>query len=241
MSRTAAFLLLSGSVLTAPLAAQDLAIPEVAMPSLPVRAASVDAFVPPGWTVEARLDGAVDTDARPDVVLLLRDGDPANVVHNDGLGVDTLDTNPRLLVVLAAEADGGYRRLAQSDQAIRRNTRPEISDPLEEGGLSLERRVLSITTGFFSSAGSWSMGHTTHKFRWQDGCMRLIGYDDSSVQRNTGETTDISVNLLTRRMTRTLGNIEDERTTVRRGTFAHTETLCLDDAVDGGFEALQDL
>jgi hypothetical protein len=214
-----------------------LEVPEVATPPLPQRAATVDAFVPEGWAIETRLDGPVDADSRPDVILLLRDRDPHNVVHNDGLGVDELDTNPRLLVVLAAEA-AGYRRLAQSDQVIRRNQLPEISDPLEEGGLSLEHRALSVTSGFFSSAGSWTMGHTTHKFRWQDGCMRLIGVDESDIQRNTGQTTDVSTNLLTGRVIRMDGSIEDARSTVRRDVFKQRRPICVDDAIDGEFEGV---
>jgi hypothetical protein len=214
---------------------QELEVPDVAVPRLPERAAAVHAFVPKGWAIESRLDGPVDDDARPDVILLLRDRDPRNVVHNDGLGVDELDTNPRLVVVLGAEA-GGYRRLAASDQVIRRNTNPVLSDPLEEGGLSLEHRVLAITSGFFSSAGSWTMGHATHKFRWQDGCMRLIGVDESDVQRNTGATTDLSANLLTGRVIRTEGSIEDDRTTVHRETFSRRKPICFEDAVDGYFE-----
>ncbi|WP_133477443.1 hypothetical protein [Cognatilysobacter segetis] len=209
-------------------------MPDVVAPRLPSRAASVEAFVPRGWAIETRLDGPVDNDARPDVVLLLRDRDPKNIVRNAGLGVDRLDTNPRLLVVLAAEA-GGYRRLAQSDQVIRRNTNPVLSDPLEEGGLSLERRVLSVTSGFFSSAGSWSMGSTTHKFRWQDGCMRLIGIDERDIQRNTGATTDVSVNLLTGKVIRKSGSIENDRTNVHRGTFKRRARLCFEDARDGDF------
>lgn len=238
MSTRISLPLLGGLLAAGRLVASEPVIPDVAVPALPLRAGTVEAFVPAGWAIESRLDGAVDTDALADVVLLLRNRDPANIVRNDGLGVDTLDTNPRLLVVLAAEAGGGFRRLALSDQVVRRNTRPEWSDPLEEGGLALERRVLSVTTGFFSSAGSWSMGHTTHRFRWQDGCMRLIGYDDSSLRRNTGETTDVSVNLLTRRTTRTVGSIEHDRTATTRGVLERRAPICLEDAADGRFEDL---
>ena len=221
-------------LLTGTARAQEFEVPDVALPRLPERASAVDAFVPHGWAIESRLDGAVDADARPDVILLLRDRDPRNIVHNDGLGVDELDTNPRLIVVLAAEA-GGYRRLAQSEQVIRRNTNPVLSDPLEEGGLSLEHRVLSITSGFFSSAGSWTMGSTTHRFRWQDGCMRLIGVDEHNVQRNTGAITKLSANLLTGRVIRTEGSIEDDRTTVRRDVLERRTPICFEDASDGYF------
>lgn len=218
-------------------AAARLEIPDVVPPAIPLRAPSAAGFVPRGWTVESRIDGAVNEDGRPDIVLLLRDADPRNIVDNDGLGVDRLDTNPRVLLVLLAQPTGGFRRVGLSDALIRRTDNPVLSDPLDEGGIELARRVLSIRLGFFSSAGSWSMGSATYRFRWQDGCMRFIGYDDNNVQRNSGETTQVSINLLTRQATRTTGNIEDERTRTHRWRVAAAQK-CLDDVTDGDITVL---
>lgn len=215
--------------------AQELDIPDVPTPRLPQRAAAVDAFVPKGWTVEARHDGPVDGDATPDVVLLLHDADPRNVLHNDGLGQPELDTNPRLLVVLLADPAGGWRRVAQSDRLIRRNDTPTLEDAFEEGGIALDHRVLAVSVGFFANAGSWATGRSTYKFRWQDGCMRLIGFDAYEMQRNSGQTTDTRVNLLTKRATRAVGSIEDDRTHVRRYTLKARAPLCLE-AVDDEFD-----
>lgn len=235
MSRTVARIL-PGLLLAAGSfpAAAELAIPEVATPAIPARAATPEGFVPRGWRIESRVDGAVDGDARPDAVLLLRDADPRNVVQNDDLGVQELDTNPRVLLVLAADADG-WRRIAMSDRLIRRNDMPTLSDPFEEGELSLDRRVLAVTVGFFANAGSWTASHTTYRFRWQDGCMRLIGFDDNAMHRGSGETTDTSVNLLTRKATRTVGNIQFDGTVVHRHALRPQAPVCLE-AVDAEFD-----
>lgn len=190
--------------------------------------------MPRGWRIEVRVDGAVDDDARPDAVLVLRDADPANIVTNDGVGVPTLDTNPRLLVVLRAEP-GGWRRIAMTDRLIRRNDTPTLSDPFENGELSLDRRVLAVTVGFFANAGSWTTSQTTYRFRWQGGCMRLIGYDESALNRGSGETTDTSVNLLTRAAVRRTGRMESDDTVDRRYTLTPRAPVCLE-TVDEGFD-----
>jgi hypothetical protein len=57
--------------------------------------------------------------------------------------------------------------------------------------------------------------HTAFTFRWQDGALRLIGYDYSDVGRNTGETVDVSINFLTHRARIATGNIERDDEDVR--------------------------
>ncbi len=229
--RTQLFLLL---VLASGVArAGALHIPDVAIPGLPEQGASVGDFIPAGWRIESRLDGAIDADARADVVLLLRSDDPRNVVDNDGLGAPRLDTNPRVLAVLRADAVSGYRLLVQDARLIPRHENPVMSDPLEEGGLSLARRVLKVTLGAFASAGSWSMGSTTYAFRLQDGCMRLIGYDDRSVHRGSGRIDETSVNLLTGRALRREGSIESAAVRETRTASSRRGVVCLQGVGDG--------
>jgi len=50
------------------------------------------------------------------------------------------------------------------------------------------------------SAGGWDMGYSVFTFRWQQGAMRLIGFDSSNTQRNSGATQTLSINYLTRRV-----------------------------------------
>lgn len=233
MARSPVPLLLAIAAAASSAPAQALMIPEVAIPRLPSQAARPEAFVPTGWRIESRLDGAVDADARADVVLLLRADDARNVVDNDGLGPPRLDTNPRLLAVLRHEGPAGYRLLVQDARLIPRHENPVTSDPLEEGGLSLARRVLKVTLGSFASAGSWSMGSTTYAFRLQDGCMRLIGYDSRSVHRASGEIDEASVNLLTGRAILREGSIESDASRERRATTSRRGVVCLQEVGDG--------
>lgn len=231
MSKTALLILpLALTVVAAP--AGELRIPDIDIPELAAAGADVDAFVPPGWAIESRLDGRIDSDARPDAVLLLRANDPRNVLENDGLGTRVLDTNPRMLVVLGAAA-GGYRLVAQDALLIPRNENPVMSDPLEDGGLSLRDRVLKVRLGSFTSAGSWSMGSTTFSFRHQDGCMRLIGHDALSLHRGSGEVTETSVNLLTGRAIVRVGSIESDATRERKAPTTRRGRVCLEDVGDG--------
>lgn len=187
-------------------------IPEVDYPQIVAQAATVEGFVPAGWRVEQRLDGDLDRDGRGDVVLLLRMDDPANVLVDEDRPDQPLDTNPRMLVAALSVADGSWRRVVQDHALIPRDRSPYQDDYLgETGGVTLAKNgILSVTLHNFSSWGSWEAGTATLTFRHQDGCMRLIGYDRYSLQRNTGEIRQSSVNLLTARGWISTSSISDD-------------------------------
>ena len=58
------------------------------------------------------------------------------------------------------------------------------------------------------------MGTTAFTFRWQDDAFALIGYDQNSVMRNSGQTESVSVNFSTGRVKRSEGSIEDDKDSV---------------------------
>src|SRR5690606_5843932 len=107
--------------------AQDLEPPPVAWPDVPAHATTADGFAPPGWRVERAVEGHLDEDGRSDLLLVLKMDDPANVLAHDGPGPSRFDTNPRMLVVALADADG-YRRLVADHALIPRPHSPAHDD-----------------------------------------------------------------------------------------------------------------
>jgi hypothetical protein len=83
------------------------------------------------------------------------------------------------------------------------------------------------------SAGGWGMGATTYTFRWQQGALRLIGYDYTNVQRNTGEMDTQSINYLTRRMKTSTGSISDDAQKTRWSTIPARPLLTIDQVGNG--------
>ncbi|MGH0031101.1 MAG: hypothetical protein ACQGVC_15000 [Myxococcota bacterium] len=173
-------------------------------PTLPDRAASAAELVPEGWVVEEEIAGDLNADGSDDVTLVLRMNDPKNVVENEDLGADRLDTNPRMLVVAFADPEAEGLALALADHTlIPRHTDPVMEDPF--GGVEVSRGSLRVLVGLWMSAGGWSTTNTKLTFRHQDGCFRLIGYDGTEMQRNTGRLSQVSVNYLTRKAQRKWG------------------------------------
>jgi len=221
--------------------AQELRIPPVDYPVLPARATTAEGFLPSGWRIEEQLSGDLNGDQRDDLVLVLRQQDPRNIVEHDGFGISPLDSNPRMLAIAFAGPAGGYTLAAQNHTLISRHEAPNLSDVFEDGpGVSIVRGTLRTTLYFFSNAGSWSTGSASFTFRWQAGAFALIGYDNSSMMRNSGHTESLSINYATRRVRYTEGSIDSDEDSVRWETLTSPRRWTLETVGDGSaFQPLE--
>lgn len=186
-----------------------LGVPTAVYPALPARFTDPAALAPQGWRIEHRLTGDLSGDGVADVVLVLKQNDPANVIRNEGFGPDTFDTNPRLLIVGLGRA-GGYDLVVRNHTFIPRPLEPVLEDALETAP-GIRNGTLSIPLHFFASAGGWTMWNSVARFRWQDGALRLIGHDYFEVARNTGQVLNRSVNFLNGRVSTVRSTIDVDK------------------------------
>jgi hypothetical protein len=201
---------------TSTAATAQIALPPVSFPRLPAQGASARDFVPAGWALEASAVGDLNGDGRRDFAVVLRQQDQRNLVRHDGFCENPLDTNPRILAVAFAEAAGGYRLALQDHDLIpRRDTPCQMDWFSADGGLEISRGALRVFLEHMMGMGGWDAGTTSYAFRWQDGAMRLIGYDYGNTQRNTGCLNTISINYLTRRIRTTRTWVSNDRDEVR--------------------------
>jgi hypothetical protein len=214
-------------------AAQDFVIPPVSYPPLPAAATTAQGFVPKGWPIEAQASGDLDGDSRADLALVLRSEDPANVIR-ETMCEERFDTNPRILALLLARPDGGYRVAVQNHTLISRRENPcEVDSFSDPGQIAIERGTLRIDLERMMSAGGWDSGNATFKWRWRDDSLRLIGFDYSNVKRNTGALTVISINYLTGRAKISTGNIGTDRDKVRWKALRNRRAPTIGEMGDG--------
>jgi hypothetical protein len=212
---------------------QQFEVPAATYPTVPRQASSAQGFVPSGWALESQVSGDLNRDGIADLVLVLHEQNPANVVTHDIMGESPLDTNPRILAVAFGGQAGGYVLELENHTLIPRREVPAHDDPLADGDLAIKRGTLRVTMGFFASAGSWSTSKTTYTFRHQNGRFELIGFDRDETRRNTGETSVTSINYSTGKAKLTSGHMESDEKKVRWKTLASRQPITLEEIGNG--------
>ncbi|MBN8502080.1 MAG: hypothetical protein J0M19_13130 [Sphingomonadales bacterium] len=167
--------------------------------------------VPAGWKVDDSATGDLNGDGVGDVALVLRKDDPKLVLRNEGMGSETLDTNPRRLVIFFRQGTA-FRQVASSSRLLPpagSKDSPCLADPLGEGGISIAQQVLTLSMDYWLSCGGWGTSTNTYKFKREGARFRLIGFDHREFMRNSGKGEEVSVNFLSNRKSQTPFAIDD--------------------------------
>jgi hypothetical protein len=163
---------------------------------------------PKGWHVILDVAGDLTGDKRPEIVIVAEEQDTSKIINNDRLGNQTLNTNPRRLIILTPTAQG-HRQIKSVEGFLPSEGDLEsscLADPLmENGGIEIKKGVLIVTLNYWLSCGSYGVTKDIFRFRQQGSRFRLIGKDTKSYSRSSGEGEEISINYLTGRKRETTG------------------------------------
>jgi len=153
------------------------------------------AFVPEHWQIIKADTGDLNKDKKDDIVFVMEyiKGYPnIDDHHNKAL--------PRVLVVLF-QAEEGYSKALQHNKFIMNAAQGgTMGDPFSQ--LFIRRGVLNIEF----MGGSRELWIYDYKFRFQDNDWYLIGHDDKTYDRLTGDYTETSQNYLTHKQKFTRGS-----------------------------------
>lgn len=180
----------------------------------PTKAKTVNDFIPKGWKEILITNGDLNKDKLEDTVIVIEKDDKKNIKKNDVLGPDYLNLNPRILLVLFKQKDGIYILASKNDKGFIQSENDEENPTLMDTltGISIKNNTLRINFDYFLSAGSYSASQTVFTFRFQNNRFELIGLDNNSFMRNSGEQEEFSINFSTNKMKITSGrNIFDEK------------------------------
>lgn len=168
------------------------------------------AFIPKGWTLLREAHGDLNKDSIADAALIVQQNDKANLKKREGMGADTLNLNPRMLLVLFRQPDSTYKLAAKNTAFIPKEhdeESPCLSDPLmETEGVTIKKGVLGLYFQYWLSCGSYWVTNDTYLFRYQKEKFELIGYESDGMSRSTGEMTTYSVNFSTRKCSTRTGD-----------------------------------
>lgn len=200
-------------------------LPTYVFPVIVDKATDFYGFVPKGWVPLEAMQGDLNGDGRPDLLILMQGDDNRYRYVNEGLGSSDVNANARILIVALANESGGYTRLVQNNVFVPPHDDPVMDEPFE--GMDIKKGVMRVNFRYWASAGSWSMATYTYAFRYQGGRMTLIGYDEYYRHRASGEERMISANLSTgkQKLTTVDGESGKEQVTWKRFEIKPLPTL----------------
>ena len=178
----------------------------------PEQGNKMEDFVPKHWSAIMKVDGDLNKDGLTDTALILEQENPENIIVTEYN--DTLNTNPRALLVLFKQENGTYKLAAKNDKGFIEPPKENSSllDPLGEGDINIKNNTLRLKFQYFFSAGSWYITNVEYVFRYQNSHFELIGVETNSFHRATGEETIVSFNLSTNKLETTMGgNVFEEK------------------------------
>lgn len=171
-------------------------------PIIPQVGMTIADFVPSKWNVIAKTEGDLNKDKINDVAFVIENTAKENFVSNDRFGNDTLNINPRFLLVLF-KTNSSYVLKSINKKFIpsqHDSVSTCLEDPLmENGGIEIKDGVLNIDLHYWLSCGSWYVTDRNYKFRFQENSFFLIGYESSSFHRSSGESEATSINFLSKK------------------------------------------
>ena len=178
----------------------------------PEQGNKMEDFVPKYWSAIMKVDGDLNKDGLTDTALIVEQENPNNISITEYN--DTLNTNPRALLVLFKQENGTYKLAAKNDKGFIEPPKENSSllDPLGEGDINIKNNTLRLKFQYFFSAGSWYITNVEYVFRYQNSHFELIGVETNSFHRATGEETIVSFNLSNNKLETTMGgNIFEEK------------------------------
>ncbi|MBI3221381.1 MAG: hypothetical protein HYZ44_17855 [Bacteroidetes bacterium] len=172
---------------------------------------SIEEFVPKNWQIIRTAQGDLNKDNVEDAALVIQEMNPNNINVSSEYR-DTLDSNPRILIVLLNDtATDKFRLIGVSRTFILSHQSRTMEDPFK--GITISKGILEIGFYFWYSAGSWFMTTLEYKFRFQKNELTLIGAEFDQTDRGTMERIQRSFNFLTKKMSETISNeaVEDQK------------------------------
>lgn len=167
---------------------------------------SIQELIPQGWKILHSKSGDLNQDGIEDLVFAMQNTDKANIKNDDSRKPEH-DLNPRILGIYFGEKSGLLTQILVSDDFIIKHN-PNMDEPFD--GFSISKKgILSINFHLWSSSGSWIASNHKYKFRFKNKQFELIGYDSYVSHRSTAETTDYSINFLSKKMSVSKGNFSN--------------------------------
>ena len=169
-----------------------LANAQTEYPWLNLNGISAESFVPPGWSLISKTEGDLNKDQLNDLAIVVEKADSYEI---DG---ETKTNTLRILGIFLKQKNGSYIKHTQSNTFIISRKNENNFEPFQ--GLSVTNEgYLEILFQHWTADAVWFVTIHSYKFTLQNNKFELVQYNTNETDRNTGESTDISVDFVAKK------------------------------------------
>ena len=150
-------------------------------------------MAPAGWEVISAAEDRQTADGSGNAVLVIEKDDPANRIKNDGFGGRRTQHQSAPLAIRYphAQCRTGPARIENFLAPEGDIESPCLADPLEDGGVSLAKGVVTVSLHYWLSCGSYGVTHKAYKFRKEGVRYRLIGLTLTAIRVRRAWATNL--------------------------------------------------
>ena len=135
-----------------------------AQTQLPQTGKDTLALKPKGWKFVRSCSGDLNNDKLTDLVVIYQDNDTSKIEY-DEYGYLFINSNPRLIGIYFADANGIFNKQFEADNFIKIVDVIGLEEPLSEISIS-NKGVLKISMGTWYNMGTWESTSTSYEFKY---------------------------------------------------------------------------
>ena len=173
----------------------------VELPTIQSEGQTLESFIPDGWALmeNGSVKGDLNNDGVADIAAIF-EAKEAMVIpttENAGTSADAKPVKPRILTVLFANKEGGYKLSTQTNQGILRSDEGSImGDPIAY--MKIRRNALHV--GYVGGDADKNHWEVVARFRFKNNDWYMAGYNKSNYISATSQVIKNDYNAMTGKM-----------------------------------------
>ena len=176
------------------------AIAQSNYPLLPTLGNSFQAFIPQDWTLINIANGDINKDGKEDIVFVIEKNFQSSTENNESK-IKKL----RILSVLIQDKNKIYNKIIQSNSFIIAETPNSDKEPYE--GIKItDDGIVEIAFQVWQDTDFKILANYLYRFSLLNNNLALIGFNQISTNRFTGDTTEFLIDFKNKKLTNTVSN-----------------------------------
>ena len=180
----------------------------IELPTIKSEGQTLESFIPDGWKLmeNGSVKGDLNNDGIDDIAAIFeaKEAMPMSSTEGENTNSEATAVKPRILTVLFANKDGGYKLSTQANHGILRSDEGSVmGDPIAY--MKIRRNALNV--GYVGGDADKNHWEVVARFRYKNNDWYMTGYNKSNYITATSQVIKNDFNAMTGKMRITTKNL----------------------------------